>query len=212
MPTTFQPVLHDVQLPDGRILNVAEYGDSLGEPMLFLHGTPGSHLLASLIATEARAHGFRVLAPDRPGIGFSSPHPTRTYSSFAEDIRHVLAHFDLKRVHLVGISGGSPYALAIAARMPEALRQFVLLSPWWYPHGATDAREGLNPLFSCRARKRWEDSRRVRGAHQSPRPWRACGECLLHCASGGAWHGGWARAWRACNCHRTGCGLSRHAV
>jgi pimeloyl-ACP methyl ester carboxylesterase len=154
MPHTHNPLypmLHKVRLSDGRILNVAEYGDGLGEPMLFLHGTPGSHLLAGLIAEEARANGFRVFAPDRPGLGESSPHLERTYGTFAQDLAEMLDHFNLPKAHLVGISGGGPYALAAAARIPERLKTLVLLSPWWFPYGHKKATDGLNPLFKLYA-------------------------------------------------------------
>ncbi len=147
-PVMTQPThMHRIPLPDGRTLAVAEYGDPAGKPLLFLHGTPGSHRLAGIIAQKAGEYGFRLLAPDRPGLGLSSPHPTRTFLGFAEDIRAVLDHLGLAKVDLVGISGGGPYALACAHAIQERLGRVVLLSPWWFPYGSPDARVGLDPLF-----------------------------------------------------------------
>ena len=142
---------HLIPLPDGRILHVAEYGDPAGKPLLFLHGTPGSHLLGTLIDTAAKKYGYRVLAPDRPGIGRSTHDVARTYTSVARDMRAMLDALKLPQVYLVGISGGGPYALAMAHEMPERLRRVVLLSPWWFPHGTSDATKGLSLLFKAYA-------------------------------------------------------------
>ena len=145
-PVPHQP-LHEIPLPDGRILAVAEYGDPAGKPLFFFHGTPGSHLLAGLIAEEAKKNGFRLFAPDRPGLGFSSQHPARTYGSFAEDIAVALDYLKLPQTALIGISGGGPYALGMAAKHSARLSKVVLLSPWWFPHGVADAKHGLNPVI-----------------------------------------------------------------
>lgn len=139
--------LHRIPLPDGRIIALAEYGDPAGRPLLFFHGTPGSHRLAGLIAEKARRNGFRVLAPDRPGLGFSSHDPSRTFLSVADDVRCALDHLELPTAHLVGISGGGPYALACARAIPDRLGRIVLLSPWWFPHGSPDGTQGLDRVF-----------------------------------------------------------------
>lgn len=55
-----------------RKITYAEYGLPEGEPVVFLHGTPGSRRLGELLAPAARENGIRLLSPNRPGYGGSS--------------------------------------------------------------------------------------------------------------------------------------------
>ncbi|MFB6256873.1 MAG: alpha/beta fold hydrolase [Haloplanus sp.] len=58
--------IETVRIAGQRRVVYAEYGGPAGGPVLFLHGTPGSHRLGRLFADAARRHGVRILAPDRP--------------------------------------------------------------------------------------------------------------------------------------------------
>jgi len=69
--------IETVRIAGHRHVAYAEYGDPAGRPVPFLHGTPGSHRLYRLFADAARRHGVRLLAPDRPDYGDSSPWPER---------------------------------------------------------------------------------------------------------------------------------------
>src|SRR6266496_1502611 len=66
-----------IALPDGRWLAYAEFGDPDGRPVLFLHGTPGYRLNPWATDAELRSAGVRLIAPDRPGVGRSTPQPRR---------------------------------------------------------------------------------------------------------------------------------------
>ena len=103
-----------VDLSDGRRLSYAEYGDADGAPLVFLHGTPGSRLLGALFDGPARRAGVRVLAPDRPGYGRSTPRPTRTLGDAGRVVAAVLDDANAEEAGLVGFSGGGPHALAAA--------------------------------------------------------------------------------------------------
>lgn len=61
-------------LSDGRTLSYAEYGEPAGKPVFVFHGTPGSRFLAKAFDQAASARGVRIVAPERPGYGLSSPH------------------------------------------------------------------------------------------------------------------------------------------
>ncbi|MFC4358366.1 alpha/beta fold hydrolase [Halobium salinum] len=100
---------------DGRRVAYAEYGDPDGTPLLFLHGTPGSRLLGALYDRTARRRGVRVLAPDRPGYGASTPWPTRSLVDAGAFLVPVLDDAGVDRARVVGFSGGGPHALAFAA-------------------------------------------------------------------------------------------------
>ena len=106
-------------LGDGRALGYAEYGDSRGRPVFYLHGFPGSRLAGYLLDEAARAGGVRVLAPERPGLGLSSPQPGRTLLDHAQDVRSLAEALGLGRFSVLGESGGGPYALACAHELPD---------------------------------------------------------------------------------------------
>lgn len=101
-----------------RRLAYTEYGDSSGTPVVFLHGTPGSRRLGELFDVAARDHGVRLLAPDRPGYGRSSPWPDRTVRDAGTFVTAVLDDVGVRTAGLVAFSGGSAHALATAATHP----------------------------------------------------------------------------------------------
>ena len=55
----------------GRKVEVREYGDASGHPVVFFHGLIGSHHQASYVGDQASKQGLRIIAPNRPGVGAS---------------------------------------------------------------------------------------------------------------------------------------------
>ncbi|TKX58036.1 alpha/beta hydrolase [Halorubrum sp. ASP1] len=108
-----------VRTDDGRRIAYATYGPPTGDPLVFLHGTPGSRRLGALLEPSARANDVRVIAPDRPGYGRSSPKPGRTIADAAASVRPVLDDAGAERAPLVAFSGGAPYALSTAATLGD---------------------------------------------------------------------------------------------
>jgi pimeloyl-ACP methyl ester carboxylesterase len=108
-----------VSLNGGRRLAYAEYGAPEGTPVVFLHGTPGSRRLGELLESAAEAADVRLLAPDRPGYGDSSPWPERSVRDAEAFLTPLFDEVEAERVGLVAFSGGAPYALAAAATCPE---------------------------------------------------------------------------------------------
>ncbi len=109
-----------LSLPDGRRLAYATYGDADGYPVLFCHGTPGSHVAARLLAAPARERGINLIAPDRPGIG-NSEDAAVTFEDWPDDAANLLSHLDVDAAGAVGFSGGGAFALA-CHRLPEIER------------------------------------------------------------------------------------------
>ncbi|SEO88916.1 Pimeloyl-ACP methyl ester carboxylesterase [Halorientalis persicus] len=130
-----------VSLDGGRRLAYAEHGAPEGTPVVFLHGTPGSRRLGELFDTAARARGIRILAPDRPGFGTSSPWPARSISDTARVVTAVLEDVGVERAGVVAFSGGCPYALATAATSPERVDRVDVIS------GATPPDAGDDPAI-----------------------------------------------------------------
>lgn len=111
---------HSVPVAAGRVLGIAEFGDPDGLPVLWFHGTPGSRRQVPFAARDhAAAHGLRLIAVERPGVGASTPHLYVQLLDFAHDIRVLADRLELSRFGLVGLSGGGPYVLACAWLMPD---------------------------------------------------------------------------------------------
>jgi pimeloyl-ACP methyl ester carboxylesterase len=107
-----------LSLPDGRKLGYAQYGLQTGHAILYLHGLPGSRIEAAFLDTIAVRLEARIIAVDRPGYGWSSPHPNRTILDQVKDVEHLAEQLELDTYAVLGISGGGPYALACAAYLP----------------------------------------------------------------------------------------------
>ncbi|AXG09865.1 alpha/beta fold hydrolase [Haloplanus rubicundus] len=115
MDAASPPPADRVSVAADRHVAYAEYGDPTGRPVLFLHGTPGSRRLGQLFDAPARREGVRIVAPDRPGYGASSPWPTRDLTDTGAFVAPVLDDAGVDRAGVVGFSGGGPHALALAA-------------------------------------------------------------------------------------------------
>lgn len=112
--------LGETTLRDGRILAWAEYGHPEGDPLLWYHGTPGARTQLPPVAHEvALQRGFRIITVERPGTGASTDHQYRRIADFGEDAETLVDDLGLERFGVVGLSGGGPYVLATAHRMPE---------------------------------------------------------------------------------------------
>lgn len=117
-------------LPGGRRLGYAEFGDPSGDPVLWFHGAPGGRRQLPLLGRRAAEKlKLRVVLLGRPGSGLSDPHPYDAIADWATDVTHVADALGAERLAVVGLSGGGPYALACAAVPPLASRSPP--SPCW---------------------------------------------------------------------------------
>ena len=135
-----------VQLENGGVIAFEEYGDASGVPVIFCHGWPSSRTMARLTDEAARDLGICIISPDRPGISGSSLQPNRDLSDWPPVVRQLVNHLGIGAFHLLGVSGGAPYAYATAVAMPDRVRAIAIVS------GATPIvdlahREGLLPLY-----------------------------------------------------------------
>lgn len=85
-----------IVLPDGRELGYAEYGSPTGHPIIYLHGLPGSRIEGVHFHDKALRLGARIIAVDRPGMGWSSPSPGRKLLDFTEDLKYLISHLKLE--------------------------------------------------------------------------------------------------------------------
>ena len=87
--------------------------------LLFVHGTPGGHDQGGAAGELAAANGWRFLAPSRPGYLRTPLATGRTPVEQADAYAALLDALDIRRVAILGVSGGGPSALEFAARHPE---------------------------------------------------------------------------------------------
>lgn len=117
-----------VRLRDGRGLGFAEYGLPDGRPILWFHGTPGGRLQVPPKARGIAAPaGIRLIGVERPGSGRSTPHLHQNILGFADDVADLADALGIDRFAVVGLSGGGPYVLGCAHRMPERVVAGALL-------------------------------------------------------------------------------------
>jgi pimeloyl-ACP methyl ester carboxylesterase len=128
-PITPDRVSQVLRLGDGRRIGYAEFGDAHGLAVLAIHGTPGSRLMFAITDQAARARKLRIVAPERPGYGLSDFRRSTSLAQAAEDIKALADALALERFAVIGVSGGGPYAIAVAASMPDRAVLLGLISP-----------------------------------------------------------------------------------
>ena len=130
---TFSPgqgqTVRELGRPGDRVLGVCEYGDPDGLPVLAFHGIPGTRLMFRPTHDIAARLGLRIIAPDRPGFGRSSPQPGRTLRDWLPDVDAILHAYQIDRFALIGVSGGSPFATATAAHFADRVTSMILFGP-----------------------------------------------------------------------------------
>ncbi|WP_279625878.1 alpha/beta fold hydrolase [Marinobacter algicola] len=136
---------HSLTLSDGRRLAYTDLGDPTGYPLVFGHGMPGSRLEGHFFHDRALRHGFRMITPDRPGIGRSDFQPHRTLLDYTDDIRQLVDALELGRFSHIGWSSGSSRTLACGFALHSRMDLGVCLSG--YTHFAEY--EGAHPLLAA---------------------------------------------------------------
>lgn len=111
-------------LPDGRMMGYALHGDPAAAPVLYCHGWPGSRLDIGLLADPP----VRLIAPDRPGYGLSSPHSGHGLLGWAQDVAVLADQLGVARFRVVGVSAGAAYALALASTLASRVRAVALVN------------------------------------------------------------------------------------
>lgn len=119
-------------LREGAELHYVDVGRGL--PVLMLHGNPTWSFLYRGVIRRLR-EGFRCIAPDLPGFGYSSPPEGYGYTprEHAAWIRQLLEELAIGRFMLVGQDWGGPIGLSLAVQRPEQVEGLVLANTWCWP-------------------------------------------------------------------------------
>jgi pimeloyl-ACP methyl ester carboxylesterase len=111
-----------------RVLTAGGRADA-SEAVVFVHGNPGPADDWRDLLIRASELG-RVIAPDMPGYGQADKPRGFTYSvdGYADYLAALLDQLRISRVHIVAHDFGGPWALAWAARHPDALASATLIN------------------------------------------------------------------------------------
>ena len=100
-----------------------------GAPVVFVHAATGSSRVWEYQRPAFMARGYRVIAYDRRGFGRSTIDPAGPQpGTGADDLRALLDHLKIDRVHLVGTAAGGFVAWDFALSFPQRLRSLVVAS------------------------------------------------------------------------------------
>jgi pimeloyl-ACP methyl ester carboxylesterase len=150
---------------NGRNLAVEDPGPESGFPVILHNGAGSRHLFPPAVA-EGRKRGFRLIGYDRPGCGESAAMPGRVIADCAVDVQAIMTELGITRTAAWGSSGGGPYALATAAKLPGAVTAvcvFASIGPYGMPGldfadglGGDDLRQEVRMMFEEPERARAE--------------------------------------------------------
>lgn len=125
-----------IELDDGRRLDLRVSGPIDGLPLVFHHGTPGAGTPIRALERAAHDRGLRFATFSRPGYGSSSRLRGRRVVDVVPDTAAVLTAIEADRCLVAGWSGGGPHTLACGARLGSAAGTLVISGV--APYGLAD--------------------------------------------------------------------------
>ena len=109
-------------------LSYLQWG-SEGPHLLLLHGITSNAQTWWRVGPRLVRAGFRVVALDMPGHGYSAETEDHRIESVGQLMAGAAAGLGMERMLLVGHSWGGAVALDMAARAPESVTGLVLIDP-----------------------------------------------------------------------------------
>jgi pimeloyl-ACP methyl ester carboxylesterase len=116
---------------DGVRVHYQEAGDVTAPAMILIHGFASSTLVWSKVFLDLATSGFRVIAPDMLGYGYSGKPRNGEYTiaGQARLITELLDRLNIKRALVVGSSYGGAVAATCALEYPNRVEKLVLVAP-----------------------------------------------------------------------------------
>lgn len=134
LPRRIPPPGPVLPLPDGPTHTLLS-GPPTAPPLLLIHGSDGVTLDWPLCPLWPLLDGAYLIAPDRPGHGYTPARPGTpvTLDLNVRRLTQLLDHLNVPQVTVLGHSYGAAVALALAARHPERVSALVLIAPLSHP-------------------------------------------------------------------------------
>jgi pimeloyl-ACP methyl ester carboxylesterase len=122
---------------NGYRMHYGLFGDSSGQPLLWLHGWSGTGEDWKYIFKEAPT-SFQLIGPDMRGNGASTGFEGKhSFRESAHDMFALLDHLGIRRVKAIGLSGGGITLLHMATQQPDRIEAMVAISaPPYFPSQA----------------------------------------------------------------------------
>jgi len=114
---------------DGVRIHFQEAGDEDATPLILIHGFISSNSIWSHVLLPLAQRGFRAIAPDLPGYGYSEKPADANYS-IAEQARAVIGLMDglrIKKAIIVGASYGGAVAATMALDYPDRVHKLIMI-------------------------------------------------------------------------------------
>lgn len=114
---------------DGLRIHYQEAGDENAPPLILIHGFISSNLIWSGTLLPLANAGFRVIAPDLPGYGYSDKpaHAHYTIQEQARAVQRLMDRLGIGTATIVGASYGGAIAATLALDYPERVERLILV-------------------------------------------------------------------------------------
>lgn len=123
-----------IHRPGGGRIAVSDYGPASGRPVLVVHSSMTSRVVARGLRRALQAAGFRPISIDRPGFGLTDeieglrPGLHDPFVSAAADAVLVLDALKLETIDIIA-RGGAQFVVALHDVAPDRLKRVVLVNP-----------------------------------------------------------------------------------
>jgi pimeloyl-ACP methyl ester carboxylesterase len=116
---------------EGLRVHYQQAGNPDAPPVILIHGFCSSTLVWSKVFLDIANAGYRVIAPDLLGYGYSAKprHNEYTIESQMRMVNALLAQLGIQRAIFVGSSYGGSVAATCALDHPERVEKLVLVGP-----------------------------------------------------------------------------------
>jgi pimeloyl-ACP methyl ester carboxylesterase len=120
---------------NGRRMAYLDEGDVTAPPVLLLHGNPAWSFLYRYFVGPLVEAGYRVIAPDWIGAGYSDKPSLDAAHSLAHHIADLVAlidELDLRGFTVVGQDWGGPQGVGAALQRKDRLAALILMNTWLF--------------------------------------------------------------------------------
>jgi pimeloyl-ACP methyl ester carboxylesterase len=145
---------HQFVLPDGRTIGCGLYGADDGPLVVVLDG-PGSRGMGRAMSPAAQRLGIKLLVPDRPGFGRSTPTKKASFGEVSNDLLALVDLIGFRRFGIVAQSGGTPYALALAGTAGDRVTGVAFVGALAPLHDRDALRDVGGPMRTVFVLARW---------------------------------------------------------